>query len=153
MKSQPTGAFYVLSALGPVGTHVEILAAPFGSLSAARGARERLVRQGQNPSACVVHAYPLRRSRAFSNSVPSSPTPTRSTSRGCVLHRRRWRCGSLGLKTSVNLFAVHGYVSGRRESKSHLIGFYAKYGDGHLITDHQRLSCTSAQNEHRVSPL
>ena len=57
MSNQPTGAFYVLSAVGPVGTHVEILAGPFGSLSAARGARERLVRQGQNPSACVVHAY------------------------------------------------------------------------------------------------
>jgi len=42
MKSQPTGAFYVLSALGPVGTQVEILAGPLGSLSAARGARERV---------------------------------------------------------------------------------------------------------------
>ena len=56
-KSQPTGAFYVLSALGPVGTQVEILAGPLGSLSAARGARERLVRQGRDPSACVVHVY------------------------------------------------------------------------------------------------
>jgi hypothetical protein len=57
MRNQPTGAFYVLSGLGPVGTQVEILAGPLGSLSAARGARERLVRQGRDPSACVVHAF------------------------------------------------------------------------------------------------
>ena len=57
MSNQPTGAFYVLSALGAVGTHVEILAGPLGSLFAARAARERLVRQGRDPSACVVHVY------------------------------------------------------------------------------------------------
>jgi len=57
MSSRPTDTFYVLSALGAVGTQVEILAGPLGSLSTARGARERLVQQGRDPTACVVHAY------------------------------------------------------------------------------------------------
>jgi len=57
MSSQATDAFYVLSALGPVGTHVIILAGLFGSLGAARGARERLVNKGRDPSCCVVRAY------------------------------------------------------------------------------------------------
>jgi hypothetical protein len=57
MSSRPTDAFYVLSALGAVGTRAEILAGPLGSLGVARSARERLVRQGQDPGACVVQVY------------------------------------------------------------------------------------------------
>jgi hypothetical protein len=57
MSSRPTDTLYVLSALGAVGTQVEILAGPLGSLSTARGARERLVRQGREPGACVVQVY------------------------------------------------------------------------------------------------
>ena len=57
MSSRPTDTFYVLSALGAVGTQVEILAGPLGSLSTARRARERLVQQGRDPTACVVNAY------------------------------------------------------------------------------------------------
>ena len=57
MSNQPTDAFYVLSALGAVGTKFEILAGPLGSLAAARGARERLVQQGRDPHCCIVRAY------------------------------------------------------------------------------------------------
>ena len=57
MSSQKTDTFYVLSPLGPVGTKLEILAGPLGSLAAARGARDRLVQKGRDPSCCVVHAY------------------------------------------------------------------------------------------------
>ena len=57
MSSQATDAFYVLSAVGPVGAQVMILAGPLGSLGAARGARERLVKKGRDPGCCVVRAY------------------------------------------------------------------------------------------------
>ena len=57
MSNRLTDAFYVLSAMGAVGSHVEILAGPLGSLGAARGARDRLVQQGRDPGCCVVHVY------------------------------------------------------------------------------------------------
>jgi hypothetical protein len=57
MSNRPTDAFYVLSALGIVGTQITIIAGPLGSLSAARGACERLVQQGRGRSCCVVRAY------------------------------------------------------------------------------------------------
>jgi hypothetical protein len=57
MSSRSKDAFYVLSALGAMGTQVEILAGPLGPLGAARSECERLVRQGQDPGVCVVQVY------------------------------------------------------------------------------------------------
>ena len=87
MSSRPTDTF----------TQVEILAGPLGSLSTARGARERLVQQGRDPTACVVHAYRfdpcsarhlsalyavsprLPRRDATSGELRHGPTPTSGT--------------------------------------------------------------------------
>jgi hypothetical protein len=57
-------------------------------------------------------------------------------------------CGTIGLEAQINLFAVHGYVTGCREAEADLVPFHPEHSDGHVVADLYGLTYTSAQNEH-----
>jgi len=61
--------------------------------------------------------------------------------------------GSIGLETSVNLFAVHGHILWGCDAESDLGASYRQHGDGHLVADLHGLTYTSAQDEHGLTSL
>ena len=61
--------------------------------------------------------------------------------------------GCLSLNAFVYLFAMNGDVWRRGEAEAHLAAFHTEHSDGHFIANLDRLSETSAQNEHGASPL
>jgi len=41
----------------------------------------------------------------------------------------------VGLNALVDLFAIHGYLSGGREAETNLGALYSEHGEGYLVAD------------------
>src|SRR5262249_32950794 len=72
--------------------------------------------------------------------------------RGVAVNIAVLRTCLLLLDAPVDLLAMHGDTARRIDADADLVALHAQHGDGDVVTDHDRLSDPSCQNQH-VTPL
>lgn len=81
-------------------------------------------------------------------------TPLRFICGSMIRLARTLAVATLGLFADalVDLFTMHRNVLRCIHTDADLVAFYAEYGDGDIVTYHERLSDTPRQYEHWIPP-